>query len=194
MIKSPIDHMIGFWRSTGVEHVDPQNINLIYTTMESVYWGYLNGTGQRIGDPPSVSGWPAYYQAPSYDKSWITTDSITRRAQQMDALIFGWFWVNNPDYRLGADFVRFAESLPNPANPNALIEDAISLLIGFELEQETLDYLKSILLSGQSTDGYWTGAWIDYQNTPSTENRDIIESRLRNTFRAINHLSESHLM
>ncbi len=194
MIKSPIEHFVGYWRTIEIEHVDPEDAHLVYNTMTSVYWGYLYSTGQRIGDPPSVSGWPAYYQAPTYDKNWITTDSITRRASSLDALVFGWFWVNDPDYRLAADFVKFAEALPNPANPNTLISDTLLLLSGMESDQDTLDYLKSVLLTGQATDGYWTGAWNDYQADPSAANREIIESRLRGLFRSINHLSESHLM
>ncbi|MFY0625996.1 MAG: DUF1800 domain-containing protein [Reichenbachiella sp.] len=194
MIKNPMDHFLGFWRTLDIQHLDEEDSYLKFITMRSVYWGYLNSTGMRIGDPPSVSGWPAYYQVPSFDKSWITTDTVTRRAGSIDGLIFGWFWINE-DHRLSADLIRFIESLPNPGNPNVLIEDITKLFYGSIPTQESLDYLKNVLLSGQSTDGYWTSAWIDYSNDPGNETfQNTINSRLRSCFQAICQLGEFQLM
>ena len=194
MIKSPIDQLIGFWRTMEMQHVEPDNPLMVFNTMLSLNWGYFNGTGLKIGDPPSVSGWPAYYQSPSFDKSWITTDSITRRAQRIDQVINGWAWIRDSDQRLGVDLVNYAESLANPEDPNLLIDQTVLLLFGLSIDQETHDYLKSILLSGQLSDSYWTNAWADYQYDQNDVNRQIVESRLKALIVAINHLGEFQLM
>ena len=195
MIKNPIDLILGFWRTTEMQHIEESNANLKYTTMREMYWGFCYQVGMRIGDPPSVSGWPAYYQVPSFDKLWITTDTITRRAQYVDALIGQWAWVGNPDYRLGVNLIRFLEHLPDPGNPNQMIDDVADLLFGTKITSESHEYVKSSLLSGQSTDSYWTEAWVDYQGEPTNETyRSVVENRLRNAFRALTHLGEFQLM
>lgn len=193
MIKNPLDHLLGFWRTTGVEHIDENDEHLKYETWLSTYWGYLNGTGMRIGDPPSVSGWPAYYQAPSFDKSWITTDSVTKRALYIDGLIYGWYWVNDDD-RLQVNLMDFVSELPNPSDPNDLISDAAKLLHGIPMSEDSRAYLKSILLSGRE-DGYWTVAWLEYSSDPENPDyRSVVESRLQHTFRAMCQLGEFQLM
>jgi hypothetical protein len=56
------------------------------------------------------------------------------------------------------------------------------------------DFLKSILLSGQSTDSYWTGAWVTYKsNVNITANRTIVLTRLQSMFKYLMNLPEYQL-
>ncbi|MCV9386304.1 DUF1800 domain-containing protein [Reichenbachiella ulvae] len=192
MIKSPTDHLIGFWRTMNVQY-HSQETTAIYRAQRSLLWSMAE-IGQELGDPPNVAGWQAYYQVPSYDRLWITTDSITKRAIRIDSLIHWGFWVSESE-TITADLIAFAETLDNPQNPNTLIEEAAMILLGIPISQETKDYLKSILLSGQQTDGYWLGAWIDYQDFPDNmEFKQIVETRLKATMQAMCQLGEFQLM
>lgn len=192
MIKSPTDHLVGFWRTMNVQYHsdDPTSI---YRANRSLLWSMAE-VGQEIGDPPNVSGWAPYYQVPSFDRLWITTDSITKRAIRVDSLIHWGFWVSESE-TINADLLAFAETLDSPQNPNDLITETAQILLGVSMSQETHDYLKSILLSGQQTDGYWQGAWIDYQENPDDAVfKEIVESRLKLTLQAMCQLAEFQLM
>jgi hypothetical protein len=54
--------------------------------------------------------------------------------------------------------------------------------------------LKSILLSGQAQNYYWTQAWDDYVNNPGDPTYYmIVESRLRSMFQYVMKLAEYQL-
>jgi uncharacterized protein (DUF1800 family) len=190
-IKSPIDFLVGFWRTTNVKipsHWDKYQEGLVYNTM---LWNMSN-MGQQVGDPPNVAGFPAYYQTPIYDKSWITTDTITTRALDTDSFIFWGFWT--PQENLNVDLIEFVRLFDNPKDPNDLIEEAFMLCCGLTPSERVREQFKNILLSNQATDSYWLDAWVNFEADPSDVNkRNLVESRLRNMFRRLFQLAEYQL-
>jgi hypothetical protein len=193
MIKNPADTLIGLWRTLDIQDISDSDIHLIAKQHLSMIWTMANW-GMEFGDPPSVAGWPAYYQAPQYDKSWITTDTITNRAFISDSLIFWGFWVNE-DNRQTADLIRFLETLHQPEDPVLMLREAAQLLLGIQPSNERMQELKAILLSGQSTDGYWTTAWLQYKSNPTDmEYKLTLINRLKPTFQRLLQLAEAQLM
>ena len=193
-IKNPADHKLGLWRTMEID-LSEQDIHESYFTQLSLIWT-LSELGMDLGDPPSVSGWQAYYQEPSFDKLWINTDTITKRALRQDSILFpGWgHWVSQ-DIRINADLLAFVSGLDQPEDPNALIEEISLLVHGISLNQEIRDGFKSILLSGQTDDYYWTDAWNAYTYDPTNEtNRTIVENRLVSFFQPFFQLGEFQLM
>ena len=191
IIKNPADALLGAWRSFQGEFPEGASLNDLYLMKVGMMWSMAN-IGMEIGDPPSVAGWPAYYQMPVYDKIWINTTTITRRAIQTDSLIHWGFWT--PGTLLNIDVIKFVESLDNPEDPNLLLEETSRLLLGLEMGDTTIAQLKAILLSGQATDYYWTSAWLDYVGDPSNEEyKMIVENRLKWTLQRILQLAEFQL-
>ncbi len=194
VIKNPADHLLGLWRTLEIDTSDLdihdsllKNVSLIWSMTE---------LGMEFGDPPSVAGWQAYYQEPTYDKFWINTDTVTKRAVRQDSLIFPTWghWVHQ-DLQINADLLAFIETLNNPGNPNDLIDECSLLFHGIQLSEEVKTGFKSILLSGQSDDFYWTDAWALYQlNKSNEENRGIVENRLVQFFQPFLQLGEFQLM
>ncbi len=75
-----------------------------------------------------------------------------------------------------------------------LINDILSLIYAIEVSQDVKVFLKSILLSGQTTDSYWTGAWNTYKsNTTIAANRTIVLTRLQAMFKYLMNLPEYQL-
>jgi len=66
LIKSPADHVIGCLREFEVAFPPVSTAYADAYGMWNYIYGWLNSLTQNLGDPPSVSGWPAYYQAPQY--------------------------------------------------------------------------------------------------------------------------------
>ena len=85
--------------------------------------------------------------------------------------------------------------MPNPGDPNALIEDSVKYLLGLPLIQSSRDQIKSdILLTGQISDGYWTSAWNTFISNPGDMmNTTVVKTRLANLYMYLMRLPEYQL-
>ncbi len=191
-VKNPTDLLLAAWRTF---EMPTEMVTLLQTRQLhlSMLWQMAN-MGMEICDPPSVAGWSAYYQAPQFDRSWITTDTITARAALTDSLLFWGFWVNQQT-QIKVDFLSFLSKLNKPEDPNEMLREVSTLLIGYPVSDETLQNLKEILLSGQQTDGYWTQAWIQYVDEPNNQEYKLtVNNRLQSTFQRLMQLAENQLI
>lgn len=193
VIKSPVDFTIGLCREFNVifpdakaDYVSAYNLwNIIYTISRDM--------NQELGNPPNVAGWPAYYQEPQYHELWINSDTLPKRNKFSDAMIANGYVKSG--IRILIDPLAFAASLSDPRDPNTLIKDSLNLLYLIDVSQNTKDYLKTqVLLSGQSTDAYWTTAWDNYiSDTSNNTYKNIVLGRLRSLYKYIMDLSEYQL-
>lgn len=191
-IKNPTDLLLASWRTF---EMPTEMITLLQTRQLhlSMLWQMAN-MGMEICDPPSVAGWTAYYQAPQFDRSWITTDTITSRAAFTDSLVYWGFWVNQQT-QLPIDFLTFLNELDQPEDPNEMLKEVSILLVGYPVAEETVNNLKAVLLSGQEKDSYWTQAWTQYKNEPNNQEYKLtVENRLKSTFQRLLQLAENQLM
>jgi uncharacterized protein (DUF1800 family) len=191
-IKNPVDFFAASWNTFEMEFPEKEDYLATGKTTRSMLWNMAE-LGMELADPPSVAGWPAYYQAPQFDKSWITTDTITKRANKTDAFVYWGIWVDHNEH-VPIDLVKFASGLSNPEDPFLLIKESSQLLLGLAVSDEVINNLKSILLSGQQSDQYWTRAWNNLQSNPSDiMYREIVETRLKATFQYLLQLAEFQL-
>lgn len=187
-IKNPIDFAVGLCREL--------NIAIPTPTVSTEYKAYTrintNTTSiqMNLGDPPNVSGWPAYYQEPLFHETWLNTDSYAKRMEFINTLAENGHFVDSGGYRLKANFVTYITTYNNPEDANLLIDEAITLLYTFEVSQTFKDYLKSFLLSGQTSDYYWTDAWYNYTGNPTTANFNTVNTRLKAMFKYLLSQSE----
>jgi uncharacterized protein (DUF1800 family) len=193
MIKSPVDVLVGMCREFSV--VFPSAA----TDYAGAYdmWLLMNQFGflyqQYLGDPPNVAGWPAYYQQPQFYELWINSDTLPKRNQVTDQMLFNGFTRNGKNIRI--DPTIFAKSLPNPGDPNALISDSITYLFRLPLTQASRDQLKKdIILGGQTNDNYWTNAWTAWLANPNDmTNATIVKTKLRDLYQYLMKLAEYQL-
>jgi uncharacterized protein (DUF1800 family) len=192
LIKSPVDFTVGLCREFGVTFPPESDYEKAYGAWAVVVVAAA-GMQQNIGDPPGVSGWPAYYQEPQYHELWINSDTLPKRNRSTDALISA--GLQREGYKIVIDPIAFAAQLPKPEDPNSLISDSLSVLYRLTVSQQTKDFLKTqVLLSGQSNDYYWTAAWTGYQSNPSdTANKTILLTRLQAFYKYLMDLSEYQL-
>lgn len=192
MIKSPQEFNLGLWRTLEMKGLDSNDIVDLKDQHTSLLWS-MSGQGLEIADPPSVSGWPAYYQTPSFDKYWITTDTISTRGQVTDSMIFWGLWFRE-GAQIAIDLIAFIQLLDEPEDANKMLCESSLLLHGIKISDEGIASLKAILLSGQSDDLYWTNAWSQLMSDPDNiEYRMVVENRLKSTFQHLLQLGETHL-
>ncbi|QQL48818.1 DUF1800 domain-containing protein [Mucilaginibacter ginkgonis] len=191
VIKDPVNLVAGMMREFNVTLPgDADYVNQYYmlTYLQTI----ASNIGQSIGDPPNVSGWPAYYQVPEYHELWINSDTLPKRNQFTDTLIGNGYTRNGK--KLVIDTVAYTASLPTPADPNLLITDMLAQLYQVTVSQETIDFLKGILLSGQISDHYWTDAWNALKANPTdAANLKVITTRLQTLYKYIMDLPEYQL-
>lgn len=191
-IKSPLDMNVGLCREFSV--VFPPSTDYVNAYF---MWDYIRSQSgnmqQNIGDPPDVAGWKSYYQAPQFYEIWINSDTLPKRNQFTDILANNGFTRNGKNIKI--DFIAFARSLPNPGDPNELINDSLTYLFRLPLSQTSRNQLKTdILLSGQTQDYYWTDAWVAYIANPgNTANATIVKNRLRDLYQYLMKLAEYQL-
>lgn len=192
MIKTPLDYLVGAFREFDIALPDPSLINNNFELRKLMYWNTENLL-QGIGDPPNVAGWPAYYQAPSYNKYWATTATLPNRALRSDEMLYwGYDIFGN---RVKIDPVALTAQIPNAQDPTLLVNAVLSWMLAVPVSDTVKQNMKSELLSGQIADYYWSDAWNEYLANPTDEMAyGTVNSRLRSMYYILLHLEEYHLM
>jgi hypothetical protein len=158
-----------------------------------LYMGYFGSViGQYILNPPNVAGWPAYYQEPEYHELWINSSSLPLRQEFCDGLIY--VGVTKNGQTVIFDPLAYTATMPTPDDPVALTTDVLSYLLSMPVSANVQSYLVAILLSGQSTNSYWTSAWDAYAANPTDMNlRTTVLNRLKPFYQYIMDLAEFQL-
>ena len=208
MIKSPIEFTLGIIKEFDFilqNPVNPQDIPQKYTdTVTKDYYffnsldRYLRQQGFDLGDPPSVSGWPAYYQPPVYDLFWINSDTISKRAQFGNEIGRWGLYIGHADNEgfisSKIDVIAFLNSLNNPSNLESLIDEIWERLISYDLNNENKDKLKLVVLGGENiSESYYESLYNDYINNPNENNKWTLEFRINNLFGAMFQFGEIHI-
>lgn len=191
-IKSPVDLVVSLCREFNVQFQPATDYRTNYG-MYNYLVSWVSNMQQNIGDPPDVSGWKAYYQAPQFYEVWINSDTLPKRNQFTDIMIVNGYTFNGKKIQIDAP--QFAKTLSNPGDPNKLIDDLVNSIFRIDISAASKTQLKSdILLGGQSTDFYWTDAWNTYVTTPgNASNTQTVVNRLRDLIKYLMDLSEYQL-
>ncbi len=190
-IKSPIDFTVGLCRE--FEIVFPNSLDYV-----NLYFmcDYIRGQAsiiqQNIGDPPNVSGWAAYYQAPQFYELWVNSDTLPKRNAFTDRFISTGYTRNSK--KIVIDPLAYTAKFSKPEDPDQLIADAIAHLYTIDISAQVKTFLKSILLSNQVTNSYWTEAWTNYKLDPTNTGKvNIVTTRLKEFYKYIMNLEEYQL-
>ncbi len=191
-IKSPVDLVVGLCREFNMVFAPATD----YITNYGLYnflVSWVANMQQNIGDPPDVSGWKAYYQAPQFYEIWINSDTLPKRNQLTDTLVVSGYTFNGTKMLVNGP--EFAKILSNPSDPNQLITDLVNSMFMIEISDTSKAKLKQdILLGGQTTDYYWTDAWDTFITNPgNTANTTTIQNRLRDLIKYLMDLAEYQL-
>jgi uncharacterized protein (DUF1800 family) len=194
LIKSPIDLTIAMCREFNMVFPDANTTYAVAYAMFEYVRNYTSTMGQSTGDPPNVAGWAPYYQSPQFHEIWLTTDTLPKRNKFTDLFIAGGY--TNSGLTIKIDPVLFAKSLPNPGDPNKLINDSLDIIFSVPISDESKASIKKqILLTGQITDQYWTDAWIAYLANPVVTGMPYktVLSRLQSLYKYFMELAEYQL-
>ena len=193
LIKSPVENIVGLCREFNIVFPNPSTDYLAAYGMWNFLVQQATNMNQNIGDPPSVAGWPSYYQEPQFYELWINSDTLPKRNAFADRMIQSGYTFSGKTIKI--DPVAFTKLLSNPGDPNILINDALELLYRVPLSDVSKQVIKKqILLSNQDQDYYWTNAWNAYLAAP-TDNTvyQTVFQRLRDLYKYLMGLAEYQL-
>jgi hypothetical protein len=97
--------------------------------------------------------------------------------------------------RIQVDGLSLIRTFSNPAEPNILLNELIGHLYRIDLSEASKAQIKrDILLSGQSSDHYWTDAWnLMISNPSNTANTTTVRNKVRDLIKYLMNLAEYQL-
>lgn len=162
IIKNPLEEIFSVFNATGSFPYDEVNIrNRMYLNCG----GIAAALGMNGLVPPSVGGWTAYYQAPTYSKLWANSSYIKLRFDFTSYVtLFGGIEVDS--YKYAVNLLGFLDGLSMPNDATQVIEDMVSVFCPKGLDPDKKIYLKTILLNGLP-DFEWSLQYAEYLADPT---------------------------
>ncbi|SER17019.1 DUF1800 domain-containing protein [Neolewinella agarilytica] len=194
MIKNPLQLVAGLMRTFNHDHQladfnfdqERRTLNYYYARATLMDMEYFN--------PPSVAGWEAYYQEPSFYRIWINGSTLQERTRFTRTMTgINGFGVGD-GVRATYDYLAWIAQIPNATEPNALITGIVERLLPRPLSAGQLANLKETLIPGLP-DFEWTVEYGDHLANPNDEDLAAsVAAKLRDLFRAVFSLAEFQLV
>ncbi len=190
IIKNPHDFLTSLLRPfREFEHI-PLSLNRVYE-QGARYSNYSGDLNLAYLDSPTVSGWKAYCDAPLFYRHWISPSLLQLRLQLAQRIVRENNHINGDP--LDLNWIGFINSLSNPLDVNAMIEEILLIFLSRDLSSTQVTRLKDNLLQGFS-DREWANQCSAFIAKPDEWriSRPIVD-RLRSFFEALFGLAEFQL-
>lgn len=206
MIKSPVEYTFGLLKEFEFMYINYEmasdiparytsELNKNFYKYRSIQWE-LGNVGLNFTDPPSVSGWPAYYQEPVFDLFWINSDTVAKRASMGNGIGRWGKWIGNGDTKgnvhVQIDIIKYLASLKNPSNIDDVIDESIDRLMSVPISQAARTRIRMKTLDGV-TPTYYTQLYQSHLTKPTDDTRSTLTYRIQNMFGALFQMGEIHL-
>lgn len=161
IMKSPMDMIFSMFNTTGTVLNYPLAVK--YEMYLYLYY-FSENLGQSYGAPPSVAGWPAYYQSPAFTKLWVNATHLkTRFGLAYYFTVFTGVPVAGENLKL--DVLPFLDGLSDPYTAQAVVEDIAELFFPKAVSAAKIAAMKYLLLGGQP-EFEWTIQYNEYMADP----------------------------
>lgn len=190
LIKGPLDMLYSMLNST--ESTPTFDYATNYEMQLNIYW--LSDTmGQGYAAPPSVAGWPAYYQEPSFSKLWVNATHIKTRFDVSSFMtLFGGIPVNGNNWEINV--LQFLDNLSVPSDAPTVIDDICEIFTPKNVDALQKLILKAIL-TNSLPDFEWTIQYNDYLANPgNTTYSAPVKQRLQLVLARLFQMPEFHCM
>lgn len=188
-LRSPADVVVGALRTanTWTRPTDKALENRLY----GAFLAAMIGQQMDLVDPNSVAGWEAYYQAPDFDRMWLTTATLPLRNGFTDGLL-------TTNAALGRkpilDSVEFVKGLTDVGDPLGLIEQINDVFFAAPFKEATVMMLAEEVLMSGGRYYEWTALWNAHvQNPTNAPARTAVKTPLDRLFKYMFRMAEYQL-
>ena len=166
IIKSPLEVTIGMMKYFEISLPESSSdLTKYYTEVGSVIDAMVD-QGFDLYEPLDVAGYDAYFQAPLYNRNWISPNFLARRYQFAQYLLEGKNNLGKPSV-LKIDAIQFVKQVANisdPSDGNLLAKELIDYLLPESITDDRTTYFRNILLDNLSLIN-WKNEWNNYQSS-----------------------------
>ena len=197
IIKSPlqqISEVCTYLQATiSNPNTNPYEYYYVFWTLFA-YRSFLTGSNMILFDPENVAGHSAYYQAPDFDKNWISASTLIARYRLGESLLDGYNRISGNATIITkiniSDVIRNSNIVSVANDPFILTSELCNALFAQEPDQDRINYfMNSYLLQGLANN-YWTTAWDDFI---ATNSNTVVEFRLKLLVKNILRAPESQM-
>lgn len=193
-IKNPLDFVTSMFKSFDTKI--PQD-----DFIQNTVWFHQHFASALLQmlyfQPTSVSGWSAFFQAPSYNQLWINSATLPGRFNYGFFLIFLGISIKKDEVELAniqIDVLDFLNQMTNPSDVNELIDETIVLLLGGGISETAKSRLKEILIPGLP-DFEWTVEYNNYVDNPGDEKQvEAIRTKMQRLLFSLTQIPEFQLI
>jgi len=164
IIKQPFDYMFGFAKSAYLNLPPETESNAALYIHEKYLNDICEASEQALLDPPSVAGWPAYYQVPSFHEIWVSSNTMPIRVSIMAQFITN--GRTSQGYTVKMNVFDIAEKTSKPNDPNILVNECLDYFLSMPSTANLKASTKAFLLPGGLADFNWTNIWDTYKSNP----------------------------
>ena len=155
---------------------------------------FLTGANMTLFDPDNVAGHLAYYQAPDFDKAWISSSTLIAKYRVGESLLDGYNRISgNSSIKAKiniSEVIKSGNFISNASDAFTLTSELCNDLFAQVPDSDRINYfMNSFLLQGLA-DNYWTSAWDSYL---SDGKNSVVEPRLKLLVTKILSAPESQL-
>jgi uncharacterized protein (DUF1800 family) len=190
LIKGPLDMLYSMMNSSDSQPTF--GLSTDYKMQLNMY-DVADVLGQAYAAPPSVAGWPAYYQEPSYSQLWVNATHLKTRTDVSAWVTIGsGISVNGDNWKI--DTLNFVDALSDPTSAPTIIDDMADVFApkGIDAAQKLI--LK-LMLTGGLPDFEWTVEYSDYiGNLGNTTFSDPIRIKVELVLARLFQMPEFHTM
>jgi uncharacterized protein (DUF1800 family) len=197
IIKSPlqqISEVCTYLQATiSNPNTNPYEYYYVFWTLFA-YRSFLTGSNMILFDPENVAGHPAYYQAPDFDKNWISASTLIARYRLGESLLDGYNRISGNATIITkiniSDVIRNSNIVSVANDPFILTSELCNALFAQEPDQDRINYLMNSYLLQGLANNYWTTAWDDFI---ATNSNTVVEFRLKLLVKNILRAPESQM-
>ena len=197
IIKSPlqqVSEMVTYLKATIPDPTTNSYEFYINFWNNFVHETFLTGANMIPFDPDNVAGHLAYYQAPDFDKSWISSSTLIAKYRLGESLLDGFNRISgnaNIKTKINiSDVIKNGNLISDASDAYILTSELCNDLFAQVPDSDRINYfMNSFLLQGLAP-FYWTNAWnlylTDFKNS-------VVEPRLKLLVSKILSAPESQL-
>ncbi len=188
LIKNPIDFIESLFKQ--LDFQQPLDLADKYIFNKKIA-GYQISLGMQYFGPPSVAGWKAYYQSPTYHRIWINPVTFQKRNAIKNIFVGNGINVGQTKYKI--DLIKIIQLTSAPSDPVVVVDELTKLFLPLPANPSLKLFLKTVLIPGLP-DFEWTMEYNNYLDNLNDENiKKSLEKKIRNLLKAMLELPEFQL-
>jgi len=161
MIKTPFDFVADTLNKLGFE-INGNNFEEQYRNHLNFFVYYAAAMEQTLSDPPSVAGWPAYYQQPAMYRLWLNSVTLPLRQKITDGVLVVGLRGRNMSRSITVDLIEIVETISNAEDEYTVIDYFTDLYYPVGISNAKREFLRKSLVPEGQPEYFWAYIWGTY--------------------------------